>query len=272
MHSVNAVLQDFYLSGNRAIPDLKPSNSQQQKASNMAHFELAGPTAPARSKSLVAHASERSVEDRALDADRRPVELLAFLGITRGWRVADLGAGNGYTTELLQRAVGKDGVVYGQNSKAWLGEYPEADWNARLAKPVMKGVIRIDGECDAPLPADAASLDAVTMVLFYHDTVRLSVDRGAMNNAIFAALKPGGVYLIVDHSARPGDGAKVTHAYHRIEESVVRAEVRAAGFKLDGEADFLRNPADTRDWDVSPSASRAQRGSSDRFVLRFRKP
>ncbi len=120
-------------------------------------------------------------------------------------------------------------------------------------------------------PEDRA-LDAVTMVLFYHDTVWLGVDREAMNKAVFAALKPGGVFLIVDHSARPGDGVEVSNTFHRIEEDAVKTEVQAAGFVLDGQADFLRNKDDTRDWNDSPRAAGERRGTSDRFVLRFRKP
>ena len=220
----------------------------------------------------VVSAPDRSPEDRALDAGRKPAEMLAFLGIQPGWRVADLGAGGGYTTELLQRAVGSDGVVYGQNSKALLEKFLEKPWSARLAKPVMKGIIRLDRDFDDPFPADLHSLDAVTMVLFYHDTVWLGVNREAMNKAVFNALKPGGLFLIVDHSARSGDGTKVTDTFHRIEEDVVKSEVRAAGFVLDEEADFLRNSDDTRDWNDSPRAAGDRRGTSDRFVLRFRKP
>lgn len=222
-------------------------------------------------KAVVA-ATDRSPEDRALDAGRKPVELLAFLGVQKGWRIADLGAGGGYTTELLKRAVGSDGVVYGQNSKKLLEMFLEKPWSARLAKPAMKGVVRLDRDFDDPLPGDLRPLDAVTMVLFYHDTVWLGVNREAMNKAVFAALKPGGVFLIVDHSARPGDGAKVTDTFHRIEEDVVKSEVLAAGFVLDGQADFLRNNDDTRDWNDSPRAAGDRRGTSDRFVLRFRKP
>jgi predicted methyltransferase len=220
----------------------------------------------------VVAAADRSPADRALDAGRKPAELLAFLGIQPGWRVADLGAGGGYTTELLKRAVGDDGTVYGQNSKKLLEMFAEKPWSARLAKPVMKGVVRLDRDFDDPFPGDMRPLDAVTMVLFYHDTVWLGVDRQAMNKAVFAALKPGGVFLIVDHSARPGDGIKVADTFHRIEEDAVKSEVQAAGFVLDGEADFLRNSDDTRDWNDSPRAAGARRGTSDRFVLRFRKP
>lgn len=217
-------------------------------------------------------AADRSPEDRALDANRKPAELLAFLGIQPGWRIADLGAGGGYTTELLKRAVGDEGTVHGQNSKKLLEMFLEKPWSARLAKPVMKGVVRMDRDFDDPFPGDMRPLDAVTMVLFYHDTVWLGVNREAMNKAVFAALKPGGVFLIVDHSARPGDGIKVTDTFHRIDEEVVKSEVLAAGFVLDGEADFLRNKDDTRDWNDSRRAAGERRGTSDRFVLRLRKP
>jgi len=220
----------------------------------------------------VVTAADRSPEDRALDAGRKPVELLAFLGVQPAWRIADLGAGGGYTTELLQRAVGSEGVVYGQNSKKLLDMFLEKPWSARLAKPVMKGVVRLDRDFDDPFPDGLRPLDAVTMVLFYHDTVWLGVNREAMNKAVFAALKPGGVFVIVDHSARPGDGVDVTNTFHRIEENVVKSEVQAAGFVLDGQADFLRNKDDTRDWNDSPRAAGERRGTSDRFVLRFRKP
>jgi predicted methyltransferase len=93
-----------------------------------------------------------------------------------------------------------------------------------------------------------------------------------MNRAIFAALRPGGVFGIVDHSARPGSGVADVKTLHRIEESVVRQEVEAAGFQLAARAEFLRNPDDRRDWNDSPSAAAERRGRSDRFVLKFVKP
>ncbi len=220
----------------------------------------------------VVAAEDRSPEDRALDAGRKPADLLAFLGVQPGWRIADLGAGGGYTAELLQRAIGSNGTVYGQNSKKVLEMFAEKAWSARLAKPVMKSVVRLDRDFEDPFPPDVRGLDAVTLVLFYHDTVWLNVDREAMNEAVFAALKPGGVFLVVDHSARPGDGLQVTQTFHRIEEDVVKKEIVAAGFVLDSEADFLRNSSDTRDWNDSPRAAAERRGTSDRFVLRFRKP
>lgn len=233
------------------------------------HAVAADPAALAKA---VVEAPDRSEPDRALDAGRKPAELLAFIGVQPGWVVADLGAGGGYTTELLQRAVGSSGVVYGQNSPDLLEKFIEKPWSTRLAKPVMQRVLRLNRPFDAPFTADVRPLDAVTLVFFYHDTVWLGVDRAAMNKAVFDALKPGGVYVIVDHSARPGDGAEVADTFHRIEESLVTSEVQAAGFVLDGSADFLRNPADTRDWNDSPRVAGERRGTSDRFVLRFRKP
>src|SRR5437879_35146 len=185
----------------------------------------------------VVTAADRSPEDRALDAGRKPDQLLAFLGVQPGWRIADLGAGGGYTTELLQRAVGSKGVVYGQNSKKLLEMFLEKPWSARLAKPVMKGVVRLDRDFDDPFPDGLRPLDAVTIVLFYHDTVWLEVNRAAMNKAVFAALKPGGVFVIVDHSARPGDGIDVASTFHRIEANVVQWDVPAAAFRLQGERD-----------------------------------
>lgn len=215
---------------------------------------------------------DRSPDDRALDAGRHPDQLLAFLGVRPGMRVAEIGSGFGYTTELLARAVAPNGVVYGQNSRFILDRFAEKPWSERLKKPVMKNVVRVDREFDDPLPADAKNLDAVVNVLLYHDTVWMKTDRARMNRAIYGALKPGGVYVIVDHSGRPGTGATETESLHRIEEKVVREEVEQAGFKLVATADFLRNSADARDWNASPRKAGDKRGTSDRFVLKFAKP
>lgn len=214
----------------------------------------------------------RTPEDRSLDAGRHPAEMLAFFGIGSGQRVAEIAAGGGYTAELLARAVGSSGTVYGVNSPFVLERFAEKPWSERLAKPVMKHVVRVDRSFDAPLPPEATELDAVLCVLFYHDLFWQDVDRAAMNREVFRALKPGGVYGIVDHSAREGDGATVVKSLHRIEEKVVRDEIEAAGFHLAAEASFLRVPDDARDWNAAPSAAGARRGKSDRFVLKFVKP
>jgi predicted methyltransferase len=186
--------------------------------------------------------------------------------------VGEIAAGGGYTSELLARIVGPNGVVYGENPSSFLKRFAEKPWSERLAKPVNKNVIRSNGEPDAPFPPEARNLDVVLSILVYHDTVWLGVDREKMNRAIFSALKPGGVYGVIDHSGRAGTGATETESLHRIEESVVRDEIQKAGFLFDGEATFLKNPNDTRDWSASPRFAGEKRGTSDRFVLRFKKP
>jgi predicted methyltransferase len=228
-------------------------------------------SAPNPAQAAVA-AIDRSADDRALDEGRKPGELLEFFGVAPGMRVAELSAGGGYTTELLARVVGPSGKVYAQNSRVILERFAEKPWSERLAKPAMANVVRVDRELDDPLPAEAKALDAVIMVLFYHDSVWMKTDRDKMNRAVFAALKPGGVYGIVDHAGRDGTGASEAETLHRIEEKLVRDEVGRAGFVLDADAPFLRNPADTRDWNASPRKAAERRGTSDRFVLRFRKP
>jgi predicted methyltransferase len=232
---------------------------------------VSSPPIPAPILAIVA-APDRSDADRALDAGRHPGEMLAFFGIRSGMRVAELGAAGGYTTELLARTVGPSGVVYGQNSPFLLKRFAEKPWSARLAAPAMRRVVRVDRDFDSPLPPEAHDLDAVLIVLFYHDTVWMGVDRATMNAAVFRALRPGGIYGIIDHSATPGSGTADVQTLHRIDEAVVRQEVTAAGFTLAAEASFLQNPEDAHDWNDSPSAAASRRGTSDRFVLRFVKP
>ena len=248
------------------IPPIAPAAS-----ASAAPPKQSASTLPAHLERAVA-ASDRSDADRALDAGRKPGELLAFFDIKPGMHVAELGAGGGYTAELLARAVGPKGRVYGQNSKFILERFAEAPWKERLAKPINANVVRVDREFDSPLPTDIAPLDAVLMVLFYHDTVWFEVDRDAMNKAIFAAIKPGGVFGVVDHAAKPGAGVSEAKTLHRIEEKVVVEEITRAGFQLAARADFLANPDDTRDWNASPSQAAERRGSSDRFVLKFVRP
>ena len=229
------------------------------------------PAIPAQVRAAV-DAPDRSDADRALDAGRRPAEVLAFLGIRSGDRVAELGAGGGYTTELLARAVGPTGRVWGQNSAFVLERFAEKPWSERLAKPALANVVRLDRPFDDPFPASLVDLDAVLIVLFYHDTVWQKVDRARMNEAVFRVLRPGGVYGVIDHAAAPGHGTDDVETLHRIEEPVVVSEVEAAGFRLASSAAFLRNPDDAHDWNDSPRSAAERRGTSDRFVLKFEKP
>jgi len=232
------------------------------------------PTVPDYVRAAV-DAADRSPEDRALDGGRKPDLTLAFFGVRPGMKVAELGAGRGYTSELLARVVGPTGKVYAQNAPMILQKFAEAPWSERLSKPALVSlgnIVRADRQFDDPLPPEAKDLDVVLDVLFYHDTVWLGVDREKMNRAIFAALKPGGVYGIVDHSALPGSGLSGVQSVHRIEEKTLRDEIEHAGFRLVAEASFLKNPNDTRDWNDSPKEAGERRGTSDRFVLKFAKP
>ncbi|MEO8876666.1 MAG: SAM-dependent methyltransferase [Polyangiaceae bacterium] len=222
-------------------------------------------------KSLLA-APDRTDADRKTDTQRHPDQLLQFLGVAPGMHVADLGSGTGYTTELLARAVGPNGKVYAQNDPGLVKKFMDKPLSERLAMPANKNVVREDRTFDDPLPADATNLDLVTNYVFYHDAVWLGADRDKMNKAVLAALKPGGTYVIVDASAKAGDGTNDTKTLHRIDENVVKAEVLKAGFTFVSSADFLRNPSDTRDWNSSPKAAGDRRGTEDRFIFKFQKP
>jgi predicted methyltransferase len=136
----------------------------------------------------------------------------------------------------------------------------------------MKTVVRVDRELEDPFPPDAKELDLVVINLVYHDTVSLGIDRDKMNRAVYSALKKGGRYVVIDHSALHGSGLDQAKSMHRIDEATVRAEVARAGFVLQTAESFLRNPADTRDWNASPQGAGAHRGTSDRFALAFVKP
>jgi len=232
-------------------------------------------TDDARSRAqAVVDAPDRLPEDRALDGGRKPVETLEFLRLKPGMKVAELGAGAGYTTELVARSVAPDGVVYAQNPDLFIQRFLKTRWPDRLARPAMKNAVRVDREFDDPLPPEAKGLDLVFINVIYHDTVWLGVDRAKMNKAVFDTLRPGGAYVIIDSSAKPGTGTSDSKTLHRIDEQTVRTEVEQAGFRLDGQGDFLRNPQDARDWDSSPGAAAqaGRRGQSDRFALRFVKP
>ena len=222
--------------------------------------------------SAIVAAPDRTPEDRKKDPNRHPAEFLVFLGIAPGMHVADISATTGYTTELLARAVGPTGTVYGQNDPMILKRFAEKPWAERLARPADKNVVRSDRAFDAPLPPEAKNLDLVTLVLFYHDTVWLKANRDAMNRAIFAALKPGGAYVVVDSSAKAGRGIEDAETLHRIEQTTLETEVKSAGFTLVGQSDILRHPEDTRDWSSSPGGHDARVGTEDCFVVKFQKP
>jgi predicted methyltransferase len=229
------------------------------------------PLAVSQEAAAVVDASDRTDADRQLDGGRHPGELLTFLALVPGMRAAELVAGTGYTTELLARTLGPKGKVWAENPAPFL-KFVGEPFQQRLAGPALKNVIRSDRPLESPLPPDARNLDAVVSVLVYHDTVWLGVDRDKMNKAVFDSLKKGGEYVVIDHSAAAGHGTDDVKTLHRIEEDTVTREVLRAGFQAAGSANFLRNPADSRDWNDSPKAAADKRGTSDRFVLKFVRP
>ncbi len=214
---------------------------------------------------------DRPAADRALDAGRHPAQILAFFGIAPGMKVADLWAGGGYTTELLARVVGPTGKVYSQNGPFPLAfKTAEDAWKARVAEPGMSNVVELQKSFEDPdniLPVPPESLDAVIIDMNYHDLVARGYDRSRINAAVFRALRPGGVYGVIDNSAQPGSGARDARTLHRIDEAFETAEIEKAGFKLAATSAVLRNPRDDRTWFVMK-----HRGEQDRFVLKFIKP
>jgi predicted methyltransferase len=212
----------------------------------------------------------RPAGDRDLDHSRKPEQLLAFFGIKPGMKVADLWAGGGYTTELLARTVGPSGKVYSQNMEFPPRFKKAADaWQARVKEPGMANVVQITKPFDSPdlLPVPPASLDAVIINMNYHDMVGRGFNRDNINREVFTALKPGGIYGLVDNSAKPGTGAADANTLHRIDESFEVSEIEKAGFRLAATSDVLRNANDPRSqpfWKLNHL--------QDRFVLKFVKP
>jgi predicted methyltransferase len=217
---------------------------------------------PGRLAAAVADAT-RPPADVARDADRKPAELMAFAGIRPGLTIAELGPGGGYFTRLLTSAVGSNGRVYAIAAKPSPAVQELASKRANLTiMPAAPGTIPVPGK-----------VDMVWTTLNYHDFKNQALPAGdaaqSFDAEAFRVLKPGGIYLIVDHEAAPGKGASQTSTLHRIEDTVVRREVQAAGFVLEAESDLLRHPADDHTAKVQETGIR---GKTDQFILKFRKP
>lgn len=206
-------------------------------------------------KAILAH-PERPAGERALDASRKPEEVLRFYGVKPGDRVADLMASRGYYTVILSLLVGEKGMVFSADATI------RKELRERVQNAAFANVKLVEGPLDqVGLPADG-SLDFVLIHLDYHEVAQEA--RKAMNRRVFAALKPGGTYGVIDHSATEGSGDEVRKSLHRIDKAMVVQEVTEAGFVLANEGEMLRNPQDTRTESVF-----RDRGKSDRFVLRF---
>lgn len=215
---------------------------------------------------VAAVADQRRPEaDTSRDALRHPAEVMAFAGVQPGWRVADIGPGGGYYSRLFAVAVGDGGHVYGLD-RAGTAERPRP--LAAIA-PAYGNITHLtDGYQNWTI---AEPLDAIFISQIYHDFYlpAFNFDVPALNRKIFAALKPGGVVIIIDHAAVDGSPIAVTDTLHRIDRAQVVRDMEAAGFVLQEESDMLRNPADNRSERVFESDIR---GRTDQFTLRFIKP
>ncbi len=244
---------------------------------------------------------DRSEADRTNDLRRKPEQMLGFIGIRPGIVALDISAAGGYTTELLARAIGPSGMVYGQSQPRDPSRLPtpppapegnshptattsaapampasaprpsavalaERDSKLRSAGVPAAPIVAISRPFADPVPPELASdrIDLVTLMFNYHDLGHLGVDRAALNRAVFLALKVGGLYVIADHSGRPGTGISESGTLHRIEEAFLRQEVEAAGFTLLEEGNFLRNPNDPKDKNTPDPPQ-----PKDEFVLKF---
>jgi predicted methyltransferase len=230
-------------------------------------FTLAGcatkpalPTPEQRAQAVIA-SPIRTDQDRRMDASRNPAAFLPFTGVEPGMTVLDVSAGGGYTSQLLALSVGPGGRLFAQRPA------PGDALTKRLADHPQPNFVPVYRPFEDPVPSDAPKLDLVTLVNNYHDFTYQPIDRAKMNQRIYAALKPGGWFVIVDHSAKPGTGLTVARTLHRIERDAVVAEVTQAGFVLDAEGRFLSNPSDTRE-----TSSGDGQINTDKFVLRFVKP
>jgi len=238
---------------------------------------LAGNVSAAQSPGLsIADAiadTSRPAADTARDENRKPAQTLAFVGAKPGDRIADYAAGAGYFTRLFAAVVGDKGHVYASVPNA-LFQYPN----------IVKGIAEIQTYAVTHSNVSvtfASALDAARypekLDVFWisqnyhdlHDSFMGPVDMRAFNRTVYAALKPGGIYIVLDHAAARGAPADVTDTLHRIEASTVRREVEAAGFRFEAESDVLANPADPHTKGVfDPSI----RGRTDQFILKFRRP
>ncbi len=214
-------------------------------------------------------APDRSEADKANDARRKARDMLAFIDVRPGMRAMDVNAGAGYTAEMLARIVGANGRVIAHNTPQYMETMSKGRFEERVKAYSGKNLSLSVQSYETLLPPDAAkgALDLVTFMFNYHDLGWIGADRARLNRAVFEALKPGGYYVLADHSGRPGTGISEAKSLHRIEEAFLRKEVEAAGFKLVAEGNFLRNPADPRDQSVFKPAQ-----PNDEFVLKFQKP
>jgi predicted methyltransferase len=229
---------------------------------------IAAAPVPAPVAKAVADPS-RPKADTDTDAVRHPAETLAFAGVKPGMTVIELFPGGGYFTRMIADVVGPTGAVHGVENAGWKGAV-EAD--RKMLAELHQPNVEVDAEPfgQMHLPPGKAGLFWITQN--YHDLKIAKfgvVDMGAFNRAVFAALKPGGVYFILDHQANPGTSLDDIATLHRVEKATVIAEVTVAGFKPAGEGTFLNRPGDDH---TKPIFDKAVQGKTDQYALKFVKP
>ena len=211
---------------------------------------------------------KRPADQVAQDALRKPEQSLAFAGIKPGQQIADFLPGGGYFTRLFSDVVGPSGHVTMLETTRWGAENIASD-----QKVIDAGYKNVSLDTAAFGQFNlAAPVDLFWTSRNYHDLLIAKygvVDMAAFNRHVFASLKPGGLYIVLDHSAPDGTGSKLTDATHRIDEALVKSQVEAAGFKFEGESAALRNPKDDR---KSSVFDKNIQGHPDQFLLKFRKP
>jgi len=217
--------------------------------------------------------SQRPQADRTRHAARKPAHCLAFAGLKPGDHVVELLPGGGYFTRIFSVAVGATGHVFAvaqPKSPSAPADAPEPAARVRaIAADAHYGnvgvVVQRLSQANLPHP-----VDLVWTSQNYHDLHNLAdLDIVTFNKAVFDALKPGGIYIVLDHAAEAGSGARDTKTLHRIDADAVKKEVLAAGFELVGQSDMLRNPADPHTLSVFDASIR---GKTDQFLIKFRRP
>jgi predicted methyltransferase len=211
--------------------------------------------------------SARPQADKDRDANRKPAEVVAFAGIKAGDKVVDLLAGGGYFTRIFSGVVGPKGKVYALGFPPRPNGPPDA-LAAIAADPHYSNVTEVSGrvnELSLPEP-----VDVIWTSDNYHDLHNVPGDIiPGFNKKMFDLLKPGGTFIVLDHAAEAGSGARDTQTLHRIDPAIVKTEVEAAGFVLDGQSDALKNKDDPHTAGVRDETVR---GKTDQFVLKFKKP
>jgi predicted methyltransferase len=220
----------------------------------------------------VAHEG-RSSQDRERDARELPAEVMAFAGLKAGMKVADVFGGGGYYSELISYVAGPRGEVVLVNNVPY-ENYAGDELKARFAPGRLPNVRRsVVESCDLKLGKEA--FDAILIVMSYHDLYNADplggwpeIDAGHFLDQLHAALKPNGVFLIVDHAAKAGTGKSAAQELHRIEESFARSDITGHGFSFEASFDRLRNPGDDHSKLIFDPAVRFK---TDRFVHLYRK-